>query len=77
MKEKKPTPSTREMWAILSGLGFTVAVPPAFFAIVGVYLDAYTNTKPLFLLLGLLFGLSAGVIGAVKMLQRFFQDVKK
>jgi F0F1-type ATP synthase assembly protein I len=38
-------------------LGFGIAVPLALFIVGGIWLDGVLNTKPLFLLLGILLGL--------------------
>lgn len=53
---KRPPLTIWEALGTLAGLGFTIAVPIAVFTIGGYYLDGYTHTKPLFILLGLLLG---------------------
>lgn len=43
------------------GLGFAIAIPLALFIVGGVWLDGLLNTRPLFVLLGILLGfISAG-----------------
>jgi ATP synthase protein I len=74
MKQKAPPPPS--VWAslgALSGLGFTIAIPIAIGAIGGGYLDGYTHTKPLFLLLGLLLGLISGIYGAYRLFRSLFK----
>ena len=68
-KIKKPAPSVLGSLATLGGLGFTIAVPMALGTLGGQYLDGRTHTAPLFLLLGLLLGLTLGVIGAYRLLK--------
>lgn len=70
---KKPPLTIWEALGTLAGLGFTIAVPIAVFTIGGYYLDGYTHTKPLFILLGLLLGLISGIYGAYRLLSRVFQ----
>ncbi len=67
---KKPPPSVWGSLGALGGLGFTIAIPPALGAIAGSYLDGLLNTRPLFLLLGLLLGLIAGIYGAYRLFSR-------
>jgi ATP synthase protein I len=70
---KKPPLTMLEALGTLTGLGFTIAVPIALFTIGGYYLDGFTHTKPLFLLLGLLLGLISGIYGAYRLISRVFQ----
>ncbi len=70
---KRPPLTIWEALGTLAGLGFTIAVPIAVFTIGGYYLDGYTHTKPLFVLLGLLLGLISGIYGAYRLLSRVFQ----
>jgi ATP synthase protein I len=70
---KKPPLTIWEALGTLAGLGFTIAVPIAVFTIGGYYLDGYTHTKPLFILLGLLLGLISGIYGAYRLLSRVLQ----
>jgi ATP synthase protein I len=70
---KRPPLTIWEALGTLAGLGFTIAVPIAVFTIGGYYLDGYTHTKPLFILLGLLLGLISGIYGAYRLLSRVFQ----
>ncbi len=67
--QKKPPPSVLGSLAALSGMGFTVAIPMAAGTLGGQYLDGLTHTGPLFLLLGLLLGLTVGVYGAYRLLK--------
>jgi ATP synthase protein I len=71
--DKKPPLTVLEALGTLAGLGFTIAVPIALFTIGGYYLDGFTHTKPLFLLLGLLLGLISGIYGAYRLVSRVFQ----
>lgn len=70
---KRPPLTIWEALGTLAGLGFTIAVPIAVFTIGGYYLDGYTHTKPLFVLLGLLLGLISGIYGAYRLLSRVLQ----
>ncbi len=72
MNKKKPPSSVWEAMALVSGLGFTIAIPLAAGSLLGIYLDGRTNHEPLFLLLGLLLGLIVGIYGAYRLLARFF-----
>ncbi len=65
--KNKPPPTVLGSLAALGGMGFTLAVPIAIGAIVGNYLDGLLYTKYLFLLLGLLLGLIAGIYGAYRL----------
>jgi ATP synthase protein I len=69
---KKPPPSVWGSLALMGQLGFTIAIPLALGAWGGSYLDGLTNTKSLYLLLGLLLGLIVGVYGAYRLFSRFF-----
>ncbi|WP_371859676.1 AtpZ/AtpI family protein [Tengunoibacter tsumagoiensis] len=57
----------------LSGMGFTIAVPIAFCAVGGYYLDNNLHTGPLFILLGLLLGLTTGIYGAYRLFKSVFK----
>jgi ATP synthase protein I len=54
-------------------MGFIIAVPIAIGAIAGNYLDGYLHIGPLFLLLGLLLGLIAGIYGAYRLFKSVFR----
>jgi ATP synthase protein I len=69
---KKPPPSVWGSLALMGQLGFTIAIPLALGAWGGSYLDGLTQTKSLYLLLGLLLGLIVGVYGAYRLFSRFF-----
>jgi ATP synthase protein I len=71
--KQKPQPSVWESLGALGGLGFTIAIPIAVGAIAGNYLDGLMNTKPLFILLGLLLGLISGIYGAYRLFKSVFQ----
>jgi F0F1-type ATP synthase assembly protein I len=51
--------STLRALALVSGLGFAIAIPLGLFFVGGLWLDERLGTKPLFMLLGLLVGLIA------------------
>ena len=65
--KQKPPPSVLGSLAALGGMGFTIAIPIAIGAILGNYLDGLIRTGYLFLLLGLLLGLIAGIYGAYRL----------
>jgi ATP synthase protein I len=73
MKEKPPTPSVYTALGALAGIGFTIAVPMALGTYLGYLLDSHFNTKPLFILLGLLLGLISGISGAYRLYKSVFQ----
>jgi ATP synthase protein I len=73
MKEKPPTPSITKTLGALSGMGFTIAVPIAFFAVLGNYLDGLLHTGSILVLLGLLLGLISGFYGAYRLYKSVFQ----
>ncbi len=64
--EKKKPPTVWGSMAVMGQLGFTIAVPPIVGALLGGYLDGLIHTEHLFLLLGLLLGLAAGIFGAYR-----------
>jgi ATP synthase protein I len=71
--KQKPQPSVIELIGVLSGMGFTIAVPIVAFTVAGHYLDGLTHTQPLFLLLGLLLGLVTGILGAYRLFKSVFK----
>ena len=73
MKEKPPTPPVYTALGALAGMGFTIAIPIALGTYVGYLLDGHFNTKPLFILLGLLLGLISGISGAYRLYKSVFQ----
>jgi ATP synthase protein I len=73
MKEKPPARSIPALLGALSGMGFTIAIPIAFFVILGNYLDGLLHTGSLLVLLGLLLGLISGVYGAYRLYKSVFQ----
>lgn len=73
MKEKPPLPSLWGSLGPLFGMGFTIAIPIVFFAILGSYLDGLMHTRPLFILLGLLLGLISGIYGAYRLFKSVFK----
>jgi ATP synthase protein I len=73
MKQKPPTPTISNTLGALSGMGVTIAIPIAFGAIAGSYLDSHLHTGPLFILLGLLLGLISGFYGAYRLYKSVFK----
>lgn len=71
--KQKPQPSVPELLGVMSGLGFTIAIPIVAFAYGGYLLDGLTHTEPLFLLLGLLLGLISGAYGAYRLFKSVFK----
>lgn len=68
--ERKPPPSAWSSLALVGQLGFTIAIPIVLCAVVGNYLDGYLHTGHVFVLLGLLLGLIAGIYGAYRLFTR-------
>lgn len=67
-KNRHPFQSMALMSAILSQLVGSVLV--GIFG--GRWLDSVTGTAPLFLIIGLLLGLAAGVTAMIRLIQHFF-----
>jgi ATP synthase protein I len=74
MKQKPPPTSVLGLLGSLSGLGFTIAIPIVLGTVIGKYLDGQFNTQALFTLLGLLFGLAAGIFGAYRLFKVVFKN---
>lgn len=55
-------PPVLNLWALSGELGLLIAVPLVFFVIVGVKIDKWLNTLPLFIIIGMVL---AGVVSAV------------
>jgi len=68
--KKRPPPSAWGSLALVGQLGLTIALPIALGAIGGNFLDGYVHTGHLFVLLGLLLGLTSGIYGAYRLLAR-------
>lgn len=60
--------STLRALALVSGLGFSIAIPLGFFFWGGLQLDEHWGTKPLFMLLGLFLGLLVAGVTMAKLL---------
>lgn len=71
--KNEPPPSVLASLGALSGMGFTIAIPIAVGAVGGHFLDGFTHTEPLFLLLGLLLGLISGIYGAYRLFKAVFK----
>jgi ATP synthase protein I len=67
-KDRNPFQSMAITSAILSQLVGSVLV--GIFA--GRWLDSKTGTEPLFLIIGLLLGLAAGIYAMIKLVKHFF-----
>ncbi|MFY4775246.1 AtpZ/AtpI family protein [Metabacillus sp. RGM 3146] len=67
-KQRHPLQSMAIMYAILSQLAGSVLI--GIFA--GRWIDGYVHSAPLFLIIGLLFGLSAGIYGMLKLVHHYF-----
>ncbi len=52
---------------------FTVLVPLG----LGIWLDHVLHTSPLFLLVGVIFGILAGTVGAVRLATRTIEDIER
>lgn len=70
---KKQPPSVWESLVLMGQFGFVIAIPIALGSILGNYLDGVTHMKSLFLILGLLLGLAAGIFGAYRVLAPFLK----
>ncbi|AXI38524.1 hypothetical protein CX649_01995 [Bacillaceae bacterium ZC4] len=69
-KEHHPLRAYALMTAILSYLAGSVLV--GVFA--GRWLDRQLHTEPVFLIIGLLIGLAAGIVAMLRLVQHFFQE---
>jgi F0F1-type ATP synthase assembly protein I len=58
--------------ALASTITFQIAVPILLGAFGGRYLDERLNTQPWLMISGIFLGLAAGVVGMVRIVQRFF-----
>jgi ATP synthase protein I len=69
---RKPPPSAWSSLALVGQLGFTIAIPIVLCAFVGNYIDRNIlhTTSHIFVLLGLLLGLAAGIYGAYRLFTR-------
>jgi ATP synthase protein I len=72
MKDKSPLSEVMGPVGALSGMGLTIVIPIVIGAFAGKFLDGKLNTGPLFILLGLLLGLIAGVYGAYRLYKSVF-----
>ncbi len=52
---------------------FTVLLPLG----LGIWLDSVLHTSPLFLLIGVIFGILAGTVGAVRLATRTIEDIER
>ena len=72
MKKNEP-PSVWGSLGLMGALGLVIAIPIALGAIGGRYLDGIAHTNDVFLLLGLLLGLTLGIYGAYRLLAPFLK----
>jgi F0F1-type ATP synthase assembly protein I len=68
--EKTELPRTVNMWALAGELGFLIALPLAITAVIGVKVDRWLGTTPLFIILGMLL---AAVISALAVRRKIKQ----
>lgn len=66
-----PAPASLPSAAVFLGLGTAVAACVGAGVLLGVWLDGRVHSSPLFLLLGLLLGVSAAVATVVTQVRRF------
>jgi len=72
MKKNEP-PSVWGSLAMVGQLGLVIAIPLVLGYLGGTYLDGLTNTKNVYLYLGLLLGLIVGIFGAYRLFAPFFK----
>ena len=65
----RPAGTVPEALALLTQLGFTLALPIVLGALLGNYLDEKLGTNVLFLIVFILLGVAAGIIGAYHLVQ--------
>ncbi len=70
---KNQPPSVWGALGLAGTLGLVIVLPMVFGSILGNYLDGLTHTKDIYLLLGLLLGLTIGILGAYRLLKPFFK----
>lgn len=56
------------------GIGWCFVMPLVFGVLIGAWLDGRIGRAPLFVILGTLVGLAAGIYGSVRMLLRFLDQ---
>lgn len=77
-KEKKEKDKISKIYtigrafALASTITFQLAVPVLMGAFGGRYIDEKLGTSPWFMITGLFLGLVAGVVGVIRLAQRFF-----
>lgn len=57
-------------WAIMSELGYMIAVPAAVFSVGGAYVDKQLQTSPLFLVSGMSMAFLISALGIGRMIRR-------
>lgn len=55
-------------------LGFAIALPIVLFLLLGRWLDSLLHTSPLFLIIGILFGVSVAIISVYLLVQVFIDE---
>lgn len=68
-ENKKPEPLLN-VWALAGEIGFILAVPLVILVFLGVKVDAYFSTTPLFIILGMLLSGVASTISIARKVKR-------
>jgi F0F1-type ATP synthase assembly protein I len=57
------------LWSLASEIGFKIAVPLLVFMLVGIWLDRTLNSKPIFMLFGVLLALASSAFLVAQMIK--------
>jgi len=57
---------TINLWAMSGEIGFLIAVPLVFFVLVGIKIDRYLGTMPLFIIIGMFLAMAASSIAIAR-----------
>ncbi|WP_096203048.1 AtpZ/AtpI family protein [Bacillus sp. FJAT-45350] len=74
MREKKPQAQLVRAMALMSTVLSYLVGPILVGVFGGQWLDSYFETKPIFLLIGLLLGIATGVYGLFRLLGEFLGE---
>lgn len=62
--------NSARLWSITSEIGFKIAIPLVVFLLIGLQIDAVMQTKPLFMLVGMVLALASSAYLVYLMIKR-------